>query len=112
METFSTRVTNYEMHNCIDFDKIIEINSGGSGVIYKYECKCCKITKTLKRLRDSTQIQNFNSEVEILRIAQGHPNIITFYGVTEEMQTFLKSRVTTLLRHIKYPVMAMPYVIS
>ncbi|KAF0487999.1 kinase-like protein [Gigaspora margarita] len=84
METFSTRVTNYHMHNCIDFDKIIEINSGGSGVIYKYECKCCKITKVLKCLRDGTQIQNFNSEVEILRIVQGHPNIITFYGVTED----------------------------
>ncbi|KAF0488000.1 kinase-like protein [Gigaspora margarita] len=84
METFSTRVTSYEMHNCIDFDKIIEINSGGSGVIYKSKCKCCKITKALKRLRDGTQIQNFNSEVEILQIAQGHPNIITFYGVTKD----------------------------
>ncbi|CAG8525941.1 11973_t:CDS:1, partial [Gigaspora rosea] len=62
METFSTRVNSYGMHNCIDFDKIIEINSGSSGVIYKYECKCCKITKALKRLRDSTQSQNFNNE--------------------------------------------------
>ncbi|CAG8620475.1 10355_t:CDS:1, partial [Racocetra fulgida] len=62
MKTFSTRITNYELHDCIDFDKFIEINSGGSGVIYKSECKCCKITRALKRLRDSTQNQNFNSE--------------------------------------------------
>ncbi|RIB03048.1 hypothetical protein C2G38_2123980, partial [Gigaspora rosea] len=53
------------------------INCGGSGVIYK-------------RLRDVTQIQNFNSEVKILRIAQGHPNIITFYGVTEVQNADIK----------------------
>ncbi|CAG8685328.1 22853_t:CDS:1, partial [Dentiscutata erythropus] len=56
METFSIRITNYKMHDRIDFDKIIEINSG-SEVIYKSECKCCKITKALKRLRDGTQNQ-------------------------------------------------------
>ncbi|KAF0528902.1 kinase-like protein [Gigaspora margarita] len=72
------------MHDSIDFDKIIEINSGGSGVIYKYECKCCKITKALKRLRDGTQDQNFNREVEILRNAQGHPNIVIFYGIIKD----------------------------
>ncbi|CAG8803537.1 9757_t:CDS:2, partial [Racocetra persica] len=75
-------MTNYEL-NCIDFDEIIEINSGNSGVIYKFECKCCKVMRALKRLRDSTQNQNFNNEVEILRNAQGHPNIITFYGVVK-----------------------------
>ncbi|CAG8720456.1 14823_t:CDS:1, partial [Gigaspora rosea] len=50
------------MHDRIDFDKIVEINSGGSGVIYKSECKCCKIMKALKRLRDDTQDKNFNKE--------------------------------------------------
>ncbi|CAG8492235.1 17824_t:CDS:2, partial [Cetraspora pellucida] len=41
----------------------IKINSGGSGVIYKSEFKCCKITIALKRLKDSIQNQHFNSEV-------------------------------------------------
>ncbi|CAG8817251.1 2472_t:CDS:2, partial [Cetraspora pellucida] len=59
------------------------INSGGSGVIYKSECKYCKITIALKRPKDCLQNQNFNSEVEILRNVQGHPNIIAFYGVTK-----------------------------
>ncbi|KAF0446141.1 kinase-like protein [Gigaspora margarita] len=61
-----------------------KINSGNSGVIYISECKCCKVMKALKRLKDDIQNQNFNSEVEILRNVQGHPNIITFYGVTED----------------------------
>ncbi|CAG8549920.1 18312_t:CDS:2, partial [Racocetra persica] len=40
----------------------VEINSGGSGVIYKSECECCKSTKALKRLRDGTQNKNFDNE--------------------------------------------------
>ncbi|RIB25072.1 kinase-like domain-containing protein [Gigaspora rosea] len=55
------------MHDRIDFDKIVEINSGA-----------------LKRLRDDTHDQNFNREVEILRNAQGHPNIITFYSIIKD----------------------------
>ncbi|CAG8768950.1 1187_t:CDS:1, partial [Racocetra persica] len=62
METLSTKITHHEIYDHIDFDKIVEINSGGSGVIYKSECKCCKITKALKCLRDGTQDQNFNRE--------------------------------------------------
>ncbi|CAG8731380.1 7728_t:CDS:1, partial [Gigaspora rosea] len=63
-ETFSIKNTNhnYAMHDRIDFDKIVEINSGGLGVIYKSECKYCKITTALKRLKDDTQDQNFNRE--------------------------------------------------
>ncbi|KAF0449001.1 hypothetical protein F8M41_002595 [Gigaspora margarita] len=64
METFS-RIANNEVHDCIDFDKVIEINSGGSGMIYKSECKYCKTKKGLKCLKDGTQIQNFNSELNL-----------------------------------------------
>ncbi|CAG8566287.1 34960_t:CDS:2, partial [Racocetra persica] len=69
------RIINNELHDCIDFDKVIEINGGSSEVIYKSECKCCKVMKALKCQRDNTQNQIFNSE--------GHPNIITFYRVTK-----------------------------
>ncbi|RIB28991.1 hypothetical protein C2G38_2239195 [Gigaspora rosea] len=52
------------MHNCININEAIEINSGGHGVIYKYECKICKNTKVLKRLKDSKQHKKFDNEIQ------------------------------------------------
>ncbi|RIB22836.1 kinase-like domain-containing protein [Gigaspora rosea] len=78
----------YFEYNKFTDSKVIGV--GGFGKVLKYEWKDCELTVALKYLIkedtsvDEKTIKDFINELKLLQSVSSHPNVIAFYGVTED----------------------------
>ncbi|RIB14913.1 kinase-like domain-containing protein [Gigaspora rosea] len=76
--------------NYLEYDKFTDPTKIGIGEIFKCEWEECELTVVFKCLKvdtdslDEKSIKDAINELKLLRKVDCHPNIIRFYGVTQD----------------------------